>query len=72
MTERKTEFCECDEFLCNKLHIKVESGEVYRGDNHFLMIDLPNYDEKEAEEYREEILKIIRTRHSFTNVKDKT
>jgi len=57
----KVEFCECDDIFCDKLHIRVESGEIYRGNNHFLMIDLPNYDEKEADEYRKEILKIIKS-----------
>ena len=36
--------------------IKVESGEVYRGNNHFIMIDLPTYDEKKAEQLKQQIL----------------
>lgn len=74
----KIEFCEIDDLdheydtdsSCSKLHLRVKDGEVYRGNNHFLMIDLPNYDEKEAEEYRKAIMQKLRTIHSQPNVED--
>jgi len=64
----KLDFCDCDELFCNKLHLRVQSGEIYRGDNHFLMIDLPNYDEKEAEKYRKAIIDKLHTKHFQPNV----